>query len=539
MAYRFTFLIVALVGAYALLGFHLYQLQVVKGDYYFAKAQAQILASRGANGARGAIYFTDKDGRTLPAAVEKQFPVIYAVPKAIVDADEAANTVAPILGMPVSTLKKVFSKPNDEYELLVRKADPAVVDQLTAKTNDLHMKGIYADFAPARFYPLNAIASQLLGYVGPNASNTGESGHYGVEGFYDAALQGVASDITLTIDQNVQIEAEKILDNLVTSQKATGGSIIVADPQTGKIFAMASAPSFDANNYSASPLGDLINPVVQKIYEPGSVFKVLTMASGIDSGKLTPQTTYVDTGTVTVSGKKVANYDLVRHGPYGVATMTNVIEHSINTGAVFAESKVGNDIFTNYLKKFGLDGKSGVDLPGELSGSLRQLTPKAPQVAFATASYGQGVAVTPLELMNAIATIANGGNLMRPYVNAALAPQVIRRVISTSTAQQVTGMMLSAVDKAGVASIGGYSLAGKTGTAFIPNFVHGGYTDRVIDSFVGFGPTTNPRFVALIKIDSLPSTALAAESVVPAFRDIAQYLINYYNIPPDRIGSTQ
>jgi cell division protein FtsI/penicillin-binding protein 2 len=167
--------------------------------------------------------------------------------------------------------------------------------------------------------------------------------------------------------------------------------------------------------------------------------------------------------------------------------------------------------------------------------NLNQLSPKAPQVAFATAAYGQGVAVTPLELINALAVIANGGNLMRPYVNAALSPGVIRRVISTSTAEQVTAMMISAVDKAQVANIEGYSLAGKTGTAFIPDLVHGGYTDKVIDSYIGFGPTTNPRFIALIKIDALPSTALAAQSVVPAFKELSQYLINYYNIPPDRL----
>jgi cell division protein FtsI/penicillin-binding protein 2 len=536
MAYRFTLLITCLVAAYALLAFHLYQLQFTKGGYYLAKAQMQIVAAQGANGTRGAIYFTDKDGSALPAALEKQFPVIYAVPTAINDADEAANTMADVLGMPVSTLEKIFSKPNDEYELLVRKADPAVADKVTA----LDMKGVYADFELDRFYPLNAIASQLLGYVGPNASNTGQSGHYGIEGFYNENLTAdAASDINLTIDPNVQLEAEKILDDLVVTQHATGGSVIVEDPQTGKIFAMGSTPSFDPNDYSASPLADLINPVVQRVYEPGSVFKVLTMSAGIDAGKLTPDTTYNDSGTVTVNGKKLSNYDLATHGPYGIATMTNVIEHSINTGAVFAEGRTGNDIFTSYLKKFGLGDKTGVDLPGEVAGDLKQLNPKARQVAFATASYGQGVAITPLELIDAIAAIANGGNLMRPYLNAALSPQVIRRVISTSTAEQVTGMMISAVDKAGVANIGGYSLAGKTGTAYIPDFVHGGYTDTVIDSYVGFGPTSNPRFIILIKLDTLPQTALAAQSVVPAFKDLAQYLINYYNIPPDRMGSNQ
>jgi len=535
MAYRFSLLIAALVAAYGLLAFHLYQLQLTKGDYYLAKAQTQALAARGTNGLRGAIYFTDKDGKVLPAAMEKQFPVIYASPKNIVDAAEAANTVAPIIGIPVSTLLKIFSKPNDEYELLVRKADPAVAQAVTQAVNDNKLKGVYSDFAPDRSYPLGVTASQLLGYVGPNAASGGESGHYGIEGFYDSQLEGLSSDINLTIDPNIQIESKKILDGIITANQATGGSVIVEDPMTGKILAMESSPSFDPNNYSSSPLGDLLNPTLQKIYEPGSVFKVFTMAAGIDAGKLTPSTTYYDSGTVTVSGKKISNYDFVKHGPYGVETMTNVIEHSINTGAVFAEGRIGNDIFTNYLKKFGLDEKAGIDLPGELAGTLKQLSPKAPQVAFSTASYGQGVAVTALELINAMASIANGGTLMRPYVNSNMAPMAIRRVISASTSEQVTGMMISAVDKAGVASINHYSLAGKTGTAYIPDLVHGGYTKTVIDSFVGFGPTSNPHFIILIKVDSLPETALAAQIVVPAFRELAQYLINYYNIPPDRL----
>lgn len=532
MTSRFVLLINFLVLAYGVLAFHVYQIQFVKGDYYFAKAQAQVLATQGMNGDRGAIYFTDRNGNTLPAAIEKQYPTIYAVPKQIADAAEAANTVGPILGMPVSTLEKLFSKSNDEYELLVRKADPQVADAI----ENLKMKGVDTSFAPDRFYPLVTIGAQLLGYVGPNDTNTGVSGHYGVESYYNDELNGVASDLTLTIDPNVQIEAEKVLDDLIASVSATGGSVIVADPATGKILAMGSYPTFDPNEYAKSPIANLMNPAVQKLYEPGSIFKVLTMAAGIDAGKLTPNTTYVDTGMVTVSGKKITNYDLKTHGPYGVATMTNVIEHSINTGAVFAEGRTGNDIFTGYMQKFGLGEKLGVDLPGEIAGNLRQLTARgAPQVAYSTASYGQGVAVTPLSLLSAISAIANGGTLMRPYVNAALAPQPIRRVISEESAKQVADMMVSAVDKAGIASIEGYSLAGKTGTAYIPDLVHGGYTSRVIDSYVGFGPTSNPKFIALLKVDGLPDTALAATTIVPAFRTLAQYLINYYEIPPDRL----
>ena len=215
MAYRFAIIIVAVFAAYFLLGFHLYQLQVTKGDYYYAKAQAEIAAAEGANGNRGAIYFTTSDGTPLPAAIEQEFPVIYAVPRAIADAQEAANTVAPILNMPVSTLVGIFSKPNDQYELLERKADPAVAQKIT----DLDLKGVYADFEPDRFYPLGTVAAQVLGYVGPNATNNGESGHYGIEGYRDGTLAD-GTDVTLTIDPNIQIEAEKVLDDLVASRMA-------------------------------------------------------------------------------------------------------------------------------------------------------------------------------------------------------------------------------------------------------------------------------------------------------------------------------
>ncbi len=540
MAARFGVIIACVVLAYSWLGFHLYQLQLVKGGYYLAKAQAEVSASQTTSAKRGVIYFTDKNGNTLPAAMNQNFPVIYAVPSVIKDPNGVAATFAPILNISESTLANIFSRPHDSYESLQKKADPAVAQKVT----DLNVTGVYADLEPDRFYPLGTVASQELGFVGPNTSNNGESGHYGVEALYDSSLAGGGSsdapgnDLTLTIDPNIQIEAEKVLQNLVVANKATGGSVIVEDPMTGKILAMGNDPSFDPNDYASSPIGDLSNPSVQSVYEPGSIFKVITMAAGIDAGKITPQTTYTDTGTLIINGRKITNYDLKTHGPYGSGvTMTNVIEHSINTGAVFAEGQIGNGIFTDYLTKFGFSEKTGVDLPGEVTGNMKALNPKSRQVAFATASYGQGVAVTTLELINAIAAIANGGTLMRPYVNAALAPQAIRRVVSTSTAEQVTNMMISAVDKAGVANIAGYSLAGKTGSAFIPDLVHGGYTDSLIDSYVGFGPTSHPRFIALVRLNTLPSSALAAQSVVPAFRELSQYIINYYGIPPDRIGN--
>lgn len=529
MAYRFATVIGILVSAYVFLLFHLFQLQLVKGDFYTAQADSEAASLANANVNRGAIYFTDENGNTLPAAVDQEFPIIYADPSIITDPKTAAATLAPVLGMSASTLTQIFST-NAAYHLLINKAPDAVAQ----KVGDLNIKGVVADYESERYYPMSTIAAQILGYVGPNATNTGESGHYGIEGMDNAQL-AAGNDITLTIDPNVQTEAETVLDNLVATNGATGGSVIVEDPQTGKILAMGGDPSFDPNNYSSSSLADFLNTNIQSQYEPGSIMKVLTMAAGIDSGKIGPNTTYDDKGYVEVNGAHITNYNLAEHGPYGPdTTMTQVIEGSINTGAIWAENQTGNSTFLSYLKNFGFGQKTGIELPGEITGDMSQLTPKAPEVDWDTAAYGQGVAVTPIELVQAVSAIANGGLLMKPYLVASDTPQVIRRVISTSTAAQVSQMMVDAVDLAQVAEINGYSMAGKTGSAYIPNPNGGGYLNQLTDSYIGFGPTSNPKFIAFIRLNTIPVTSLAAETVVPAWAQLAQWLINYYNIPPNR-----
>jgi len=531
MATRFSILIIFLIGAYFLLGYHLYELQLVKGGYYLAQADSEAAAAQGASGSRGSIYFTDKDGNLLPAAIEQDSPLIYAVPSSIVNAQAAADAVAPIINLSPTALDAVFSRAGDSYEPLKVKADAGTAQQIT----NLDLKGIYSEMVPERYYPLSTVASQVLGYVGPNSSGNGTSGHYGIESFYNTPL-AAGTDVDLTIDPNIQIEAEKVLDTLVSANGATGGSVIIEDPQTGKILAMGATPSFDPNNYSASPIASFLNPMVQEVYEPGSIFKVLTMAAGIDAGKITSSTTYDDLGYVNVDGAHITNYNLTTYGAYGPdTTMTKVIEHSINTGAIFAENQTGNAIFTEYAKKFGLGQLTGIDVPGEVSGNLSQLNPKSPQVDFDTAAYGQGVAVTPIELVTAVAAIANGGVMMRPYLNAALSPEPLDRAISASTAAEVTEMMTNAVDDvAGAPAIKGYSIAGKTGSAYVPNPSGGGYLNELDDSYIGFGPTPDPKFIVFIRLNTLSVNSLAVDSVVPGFKTLAQYIINYYNIPPDR-----
>ena len=284
MSLRFTLLIVALVAAYGFLAFHLSEVQLAKNGYYTARAESEQSALEDTTANRGAIYFTDENGAMLPAAVNQNFPIIYAVPTAIEDPQEAANAVAPLIGTPPSMIGKLialFSRPNDSYELLLRKAPQSVADAVSA----LGLKGIEVDSEPDRFYPLGTVASQVLGYVGPDSANNGESGFYGIEQEYNSTLEGVGgapgADINLTIDPNIQIEAEKILDDRLRRTARRGGSVIVEDPQTGKILAMGATPSFDPNDYSSSSIGNFLNHErSESVYEPGSIFKVLTMAVG-------------------------------------------------------------------------------------------------------------------------------------------------------------------------------------------------------------------------------------------------------------------
>lgn len=517
------------------MGFYIYRLQVEKNNYYTAKAEAQRKIAGVANRHRGAIYFTDKNGNAIPAAVNKFHPIIFAVPKEIEDVEEAAGFLASILKLDMDRLRIILKK-NSLYELLTRQPTPEQVIQI----QDLSLTGVYVDEEEVRFYPFNNLASQVLGFVGQTEEESGLVGKYGLELFYNDKLlkEGLASqaDFYLTIDSNLQAKAEEVLTGMIKKHQANGGSAIIQESKTGKILAMAGYPNFDPNNYSRAELSSFLNPSVQNIYEPGSVFKVLTMAAGIDSGAITPETTFYDNGELAVRDRIIKNWDLKAHG---LVSMTEVIEQSINTGAAFAEKQTGHKTFYDYLIKFGFSRPTQIDLPGELPGSLNNLTSFNNSVNFATASFGQGISVTPIQLINAISAIANGGSLMRPLILVKDQPEELAAVITPETAQKVTAMMEGALRKAEIGHIEKYRLAGKTGTAQIPDFKRGGYTKEVINTYVGFGPISDPRFIILLKLDKPAGAPLAGQTVVPAFRELARFIIDYYNIPPDDFDGTK
>src|SRR3989338_2127401 len=543
MTFRLATIVSGVIFIYSALIFKIYYLQIEKGQDYIDKAKVQAGSAGLLQARRGNIYFTYKNYNLIPAAINKDYPVIYAVPKEIQDKDGAASVISQILGLEKDKVAAMLSKPNDLYELLLVKASLEQVQEIQGAK----IAGVYIDDKNFRFYPFESLAAHILGFLSPSDEDDQILGRYGLEAYYEDSLSGRAGhldgakvieprhgeNLLLTIDRNIQARGEEILGDLIDQYNAVGGAMIVADPKTGKILAMASAPNFDPNNYSEYSVKNFLNPTVEFVYEPGSIFKVITMSAGIDAGKITPETTYYDSGSVTLNGRTIKNWDNKAHG---TQTMTQVIEQSLNTGAVFAQRQTGRGDFYKYVEQFGFKDLTLVGLPDEVSGNLINLEKNIRDINFATASFGQGISVTPIELISAIGAIANDGVLMRPFLIEGTAPQVLRRVISQETADQVTAMMVSAVKNAKIAQIPNYKIAGKTGTAQVPDFVRGGYTHQVINTYVGFAPASDPKFIILVRLDKPEGAPLAGLTVVPAFRDLAHFILNYYNIPPDDLA---
>jgi len=533
----------------------LYSLQILHYEDFSQRAAAQVKTAEQIKNdlqyVRGKIYFQTREGDLIPVAVNKKFYEIYASPKEMDDIVTAAKILSQELNLSYEDLIIKFSKKNSLYELLVKKAD-----ELTAnKIKDLNIKGIYTKEYIGRYYPYDEFASQLIGYVKNDIKDF--HGQYGLEKFYDKYLaNGTLSnnlldflslekltynrdnfDIITNIDFNIQKKSEELLKENAEKWQAESGNIIVMEPKTGKILAMANYPNFNPNNYSSYNINKFNNPAVQSLYEPGSVFKIITVAAGLDAKKITPQTKYYDTGEVVVNKKTIRNWDLKAHQSVDVF---DIIAESLNTGAVYLEKLTGHDIFHQYVLNFGFNEKTGIDLPNEVSGNINNLK-GFNEIYFATASFGQGISVTPLEMINAFSGIANNGLMMTPYVVDSildakgdkiqtLKPMPKNQVISPEVAQQLRIIMVNSVEKNILAKIKGYQIAGKTGTAQVPDAT-GGYSDESIQSFIGYAPAEDPKFVILIKLDK-PEAPLAGSTVVPMFQELAKYILDYYEIPP-------
>jgi len=562
-------IIVFLIGSGVLA--RLFSLQILQYGYYSALAQDQHQLYQQLFPQRGEIFIQDlsRNQRTdqdyyYPIAINKEFEQVYIIPKNIPNdkKEEIAGKLATLLELDKEVILERMGKADDPYEPLKHK----VTQQIAQQIKDLNLEGVGLVSETWRYYPHDSLACHLLGFVGMDEER--RIGQYGLEGYYENELKGElgfltgekdtagywipslnqklepaqdGSKIILTIDQNIQFRVERELKQLVERWQAAASTIIVMEPKSGAIRAMASWPNFDPNQYSqVEDINIFLNPSIQKVYEPGSVFKPVTMAAGLASGRITPYTTYQDKGIIRIKGSTVSNVD---GKVYGQPTMTQVLEKSINTGAVFVQQKIGQDIFQDYVQKFNFAQRTEVDLSGETNGDISNLF-TGREINLANISFGQGITMTPLGLITALSAIANDGKMMRPFVVEKIIhsdgtsvnkePQVINQVISSQTAKELTKMLVSVVDNGfgKPAQVTGYDIAGKTGTAQIPDLEKGGYSEETIHTFVGFAPAFDPKFIILIKLDKPQGIRFAADSVSPVFKKLAEYLFNYLEIPP-------
>lgn len=573
---RINLFIVFVVLISGLILYRLFVLSVVRHSAYSRTAQAQ---NESINNilARGNIYMTDKDSNLILSATNKKFPLVYVVPSNINknDRGQIAEKISGIFDLDKSEVLEKINSGSGSLRVVARKITN---DRLEAVRN-LKIKGVGISYEMDRYYPGETLAANILGFLGYDSDGM-RAGQYGVEGYYNDSLLGREpsalgifnaanplglvkfvlnifgkkiddtkapeefdrpADLVLTVDKNIQNFAEDELRAILEKWHAEKGVVIVQEPKTGRILAMAGWPSYNPNVYSDSKPERYLNSSIQEVYEPGSSFKPVTMSAGLDLSKITPQTTFEDKGFVEISGYTIHNFS---NKVFGVETMSQVLEKSINTGTMFVENLVGDDNFLNYVINMGFGQKTGIDLPGEVSGDVVNLY-SGRKINYLTASFGQGIAVTPLQLINAYSAIANGGKLMRPYIvdriikegqqEVITKPEIMSIPISEKTAGKLQTMLVSVVDNGfDKARVKGYDIAGKTGTAQIPDGT-GGYSQEVfIHNFVGFAPAHDAKFVILIKMDKPKGIAFAADSLSPVFKDIAAFLLNYYNIPPTR-----
>ncbi len=553
---RSNFLLSILVLFSFIIVFRLIQFQIIDNDYWRAIARGQQRQFLETQGDRGEIFATDKNHNLYPIATNRSWEYIYISPGDIWrkegDPEEISQRLGEMLDLDSNSILQRINKKGSLYELLKVRLSP----QEVAEIRDANFPGVYIKEDLLRYYPHDSLAAHVIGFVGGEGS-----GQYGIENYYnntlagserfqevDRSASGVISrifgsssdrgeDLILTIDYNIQFMADKLLEEAQQKLNIEGGTIIVADPYDGRILAMANLPKFNPNEYQKeNNLRNFKNPAIQTIFEPGSIFKSITLAIALEEGKITPETTYYDPGFVQIGGYTIRNYG---QRSWGHTNMTEILEKSINTGVIYAERLVGHDLFTYYLDKFELFTLTGIDLQGEVHSSNLSFK-QGYEVNYANAAFGQGIEFTPIQMLKAFAVLANGGRLINPHVvyQGEFIDQG-ERVISNKASSQITSMMISVTENgyAKTARIPGYYVAGKTGTAQVAWAALGqsrrGYSDKTIQSFVGYAPALDPVFVMIVKLDN-PSIHTAEYSAAPIFGELGKYILDYYQIPPER-----
>ncbi len=553
----------------------LYFLQIVNGAEYSDKADRQYTNISVGTFERGNIFFQDKLGNMISAAGLKTGYVLGINPKSIEgDPENYFKKLSNIISLDAQNFYSKIANKESSYAEIGRRISEAEIK----KINDLKLAGIIVSKEKWRNYPGNKLAANTIGFVGFDDKGLNLVGRYGLEKYYEETLSRSGNslyvntfaeiftnvgktisnssqkegEIVSSINPEVQSYVEKMVSGINTKWDSKSTGAIVIDPNTGEIYSMAVAPTFDLNNFkNEKNVSVFSNPLVSDAYEMGSIIKPLTMAAGIDTGAVTAETTYNDTGTIEIDGKTISNFDKKARG---IITMQTVLNNSLNLGVAFVTDRLGKDEFLKYFKSFGLGTETGIDLPAEAKGNITNLTlnvKNSKRIEYANASFGQGISLTPIMTVQALSSLANGGKIITPHVvkrinyKTGLFKNIsyineAKQVIKKETSEEISRMLVKVVDEAlmnGTVKIKNYSVAAKTGTAQIarPASEGGGYyEDKVLHSFFGYFPAYKPRFLVFLYTIEPHNAEFASKTLTDPFFNITKFLINYYGILPDR-----
>jgi cell division protein FtsI/penicillin-binding protein 2 len=560
---RFTVLGVIVAFLVLLVLGRMFEKQILEHDKYLALAEDQQRFEETEVAQRGSVYVHDTiEGidSLYPLAMDVKKYSVMVVPQHISDKEQTASELASLTGV---DRDEIFSKINNDklYTPAIKKGlSLAEADQIKKEK----ISGVYLIPENVRYYPENSLASHLLGFVNADAD-----GNYGVEGHYNKELQGTSgytigeqdtlgrvisllesedaqdgTSYVLTVDRSVQYYVEKSLKEALEEYKADSGTVVIIDAQTGGVVAMASLPSYDPNKYNEYANNDesiFVNPAIAHLYEPGSIFKPLIMSAAIDTGAVTPETKNTFDWHVFVQSYEIKTAE---RKAFGEETMTQVLQNSDNVAMVWVSEQLGKENMYKYLTKFGVLDKTNIDLDTEVAGSAPSLK-EWRDINRATIAFGQGIAVTPLEMVCAYMAIANNGTYLYPRVvdkiilpdgaEKSVEKREGERVISEETSKEMREMLHQVVEQGHSwrAKVDGFKIAAKTGTAQIPKS-GGGYEESedglgvFIHSLAGFAPADNPRYAMLVKLDRPKTNKYAENTAAPLFGKISSFLLNYY-----------
>jgi len=546
----------------------LYYIQIINGEAYSERAEGQYVKTRLDVYSRGSIFLSARDGALVSGASVRAGFLLAFNPSIISNPIETCTQLVDILPLDFTRCITQASLENRTYVEI----DRAVLPTYATKIRALSLPGVQLYRSQWRYYPGGSLSARTIGFIGfTDKSETELHGKYGLERQYDEILmkeQEVKSinvfaeifsnlgnmvyrkdslargDIVTTIEPTVARMLDTVLNETHTEYGGTFTGAIIMNPKTGDIYAMGAVPNFDINSRGTTSIEHFQNPLVENVYEFGSTIKALTVAAGLDSGAITSASTYYDSGAITMNGFTIRNFDGKGRG---TVPMQEVLSQSLNTGVSHIVQKMGKESFREYFENFKLGSESGIDLPNEAYGLIQNL--RSPRdVEYATASFGQGIALTPIAAARALAALGNGGYLVTPHLASKIlyedgTEKVIQyplgtQVISKETSEEISRMLTNVVDTAlgnGKYKLENHTIAAKTGTAQIADPVNGGYyKDKFLHSFFGYFPAFDPEFLVFMYTVEPKGVRYASETLAAPFMDIAKFLINYYDIPPDR-----